>query len=145
MKFMNMVIDETLRMYPITPRIDRVARNEYTYENIKMNKGDACTVAVWSLHYDQDIYPEPQIFNPYRFTEEAKKTRDSCAYLPFGAGPRNCIGNTREFFLLKTPILFVKLKKGMRFAIIEIKLLLASFLSKYKFSTSPETQVSFLG
>lgn len=93
MKFMDMIIDETLRMYPISPRLDRVARNDYTYNDIKMKKGDVCTVAVWVLHYDPEIYPDPYTFNPYRFTDEAKKTRDSCAYLPFGSGPRNCVGN----------------------------------------------------
>ena len=98
MKFMDMIIDETLRMYPIATRVDRVVTtNEYTYKNIRMNKGDGFTVAIWTLHHDPEIYPDPYTFNPYRFTEEEKKKRDNCAYLPFGAGPRHCIGNDLKF------------------------------------------------
>lgn len=45
------------------------------------------------LHHDQDYYPNPDVFDPERFSTENKQTRPSGTYLPFGDGPRNCIGN----------------------------------------------------
>lgn len=123
MKYMEMVIDETLRMYPPGTRLDRVASNDYEYEGIKIKKGQIITVPIYALHHDPDLYPNPEEFDPERFNDENKKLRESVAFLPFGAGPRNCV--------------------GMRFAVVEIKLLLATILSKYRFSTCSQTPVTF--
>ena len=71
------------------------------------------------MHYDPDNYTEPDKFIPERFDEHSKKQRSQFAFLPFGAGPRNCI--------------------GMRFAIIEMKLLLANVLKGYQFIKSEKT------
>ena len=121
---MEMVIDETLRMYPPVPRLDRVASNDYEYEGIKLKKGEVVAVAIYAMHHDPSIYPNPEKFDPNRFSEENKKTRDSVTFLPFGTGPRNCI--------------------GMRFAVIEMKLLLTSILSKYRFVTCDKTPVYYI-
>ena len=120
---MEMVIDETLRMYPPATRLERVANNDYEFEGIKIKKGQVIAVSIYAMHHDPTIYPNPDQFDPNRFSEENKKTRDSASYLPFGAGPRNCI--------------------GMRFAVIEMKLLLASILSKYRFLTCDKTPVYY--
>ena len=120
---MEMVIDETLRMYPPAARTDRVASNDYEYEGIKIKKGQVLTVAIYAIHHDPTIYPNPEQFDPNRFSEANKKSRESVTFLPFGAGPRNCI--------------------GMRFAVTEMKLLLASILSKYRFVTCDKTPVIF--
>ena len=124
MKYMDMVVDETLRMYPPATRLDRVASNDYEFEGIKIKKGQVIGVPIYALHHNPELYPNPEEFDPERFNDENKKTRDNVAYLPFGAGPRNCI--------------------GMRFALIEIKLLLASLLSKYRFVTCDKTVVKRL-
>lgn len=121
MKYLDQVIDETLRMYPPVQRTDRVASCDYTYEGIKINKGQIVTIPIYALHHDASIYPNPDEFRPERFSDSEKKARESVAFCPFGAGPRNCI--------------------GMRFAIIEIKLLLASILSKFRFENCDKTLV----
>jgi cytochrome P450 family 6 len=48
------------------------------------------------IHYDEEYYPEPKKFDPERFSDEYKKTRHNYAFMPFGEGPRNCIGMTRK-------------------------------------------------
>jgi cytochrome P450 len=121
MKYLDQVIDETLRLYPPIQRTDRVASCDYTYEGIKINKGQIVTIPIYALHRDPSIYPNPDEFRPERFSDTEKKTRENVAYCPFGAGPRNCI--------------------GMRFAITEIKLFLASILCKFRFENCEQTLV----
>ena len=58
-------------------------------------------VPVWSIHHDPEIYPDPERFIPERFNEENKKSRDSVAFIPFGTGPRNCVGKFRIFIFNK--------------------------------------------
>lgn len=68
---------------------------------------------------DPDIYPEPEIFDPDRFTQENINSRNQFSFLPFGDGPRNCI--------------------GMRFAILEARLGLAELVMNYKFTINDKT------
>ena len=120
-----MVIEETLRMYPPLMRTDRVCNKDgYEYDNIKMPAGQIWSVPIWALHHDPDLYPDPYRFDPERFNEENKRNRESTAFLPFGAGPRMCI--------------------GMRFALIVVKILLSVILKKYKFEKCEKTEVSLI-
>lgn len=121
MKYMDMVVDEALRMYPPLTRIDREASVDYEYEGIKIKKGQAVVVPIYSLHHDPELYADPEEFIPERFSDENKKSRETVAFLPFGTGPRNCI--------------------GMRFALVEVKLLLATILAKHRFFTFKKTPV----
>lgn len=57
--------------------------------------GQKVWIPMFSIHRDPDIYPEPDKFDPERFSEEAVKARHPMHYLPFGHGPRNCIGKKR--------------------------------------------------
>lgn len=119
MSYMSMVIDETLRMFPAAIKLDRIASEDFEFEGMKIEKDQMVVVPLWALHYDPDLYPEPDVFDPERFNEENKQKRDSNAYLPFGNGPRNCL--------------------GMRFALLEIKLSLANILNKFRFETCEKT------
>jgi cytochrome P450 len=119
MKFMGMIIDETLRVYPLLLRLERVATSDYEYNEIFIEKGTIFTVPVYAFNRDPNIYEEPEKFNPYRFDHDEIKS--NTFNLGFGAGPRNCIGS--------------------RFAILEIRLLLARVLSKYKFVPCVDTQI----
>lgn len=123
MSYMEQCINETLRMYPPILRTDRVCTQDYTYENIKIPKGQLLGFSIWTIHHDANVYPNPDQFDPERFNEDNKRKRENEAFLPFGVGPRNCI--------------------GMKFALFEIKLLLATILSKYRFVRCEKTEVSF--
>lgn len=87
-------VSETLRKYPPVTVLNRICTNETTMEGTKFvtPKGIAVAIPVFGIHRDANIYPNPDKFDPERFTEENIKTRHPYAYLPFGEGPRICIG-----------------------------------------------------
>lgn len=67
---------------------------DYTLKetNLKIKKGIRITIPLYGIHYDPEYYPDPERFDPDRFTEEGKQSRHHYTWLPFGEGPRNCIG-----------------------------------------------------
>ena len=84
-------------------------------------KGLLVQIPVYAIHHDPKIWPEPEKFNPYRFSHEEKAKHNLSDWMPFGAGPRMCI--------------------AMRLAILETKIAVAYLLRKYKFVRSVETEV----
>ena len=67
---------------------------DYTLKGTKLtiSKGTKVYIPVYGFHYDPDVYPDPEKFDPERFNEEAVAARHPMSYQPFGSGPRNCIG-----------------------------------------------------
>ncbi|KPJ21677.1 Cytochrome P450 6B1 [Papilio machaon] len=94
MTYLQQVFDETLRKYPIVDPLQRNAQTDCIIPgtNVTIKKGQTVLVNVLGIHYDPKYYPNPEKFDPERFSPENEKDRHSCAYLPFGTGPRNCIG-----------------------------------------------------
>lgn len=62
---------------------------------LQIRKGQAMQIPLWPLHHDPNYYPDPEKFDPERFSEENKHKINPFAYMPFGLGPRNCIGEWR--------------------------------------------------
>lgn len=98
-------IAEGLRMYPPLPDLLRRCTEDYVIPdtNITIEKGTSVIIPILGLHYDEDFFPEPDKFNPDRFHEENIGNVKPYTYLPFGDGPRNCLGkneNTLHFLLL---------------------------------------------
>ncbi|XP_075167814.1 uncharacterized protein LOC142239971 [Haematobia irritans] len=100
MEYLDMVMAETLRKYPVLPLLDRqyVApkRNEgYSlkpFYNYEMPDGMPVYISVYALHYDTKYWPDPTKFDPERFSRENRKSQEPMSYLPFGSGPHNCVG-----------------------------------------------------
>ena len=89
-----MVIAETLRMYTTVPVIDRKATKDYKFEDtgLIIEKGTPILIPVFGFHYDPKYYTNPNVYDPEHFSEFNKSSRNPNVYLPFGIGPRSCIG-----------------------------------------------------
>lgn len=87
---------ETLRKYPVLPFLDRMCSEEYKIPNSNyvIDKGTPVLIPLFGLHYDPNYFPNPEEFDPDRFVGEDKEDSSSFVYIPFGKGPRNCIGKT---------------------------------------------------
>ncbi|KAJ6641019.1 Cytochrome P450 3A24 [Pseudolycoriella hygida] len=110
------VIKETLRMFPpASPGTSRVAQEDYELKGHHVPKGTGIFISVMSVHYDPQLWPEPYKFQPRRFEGEYNQL----AFLPFGAGPRVCI--------------------GIHFALVELQLILAHLILRYRFEPTAQT------
>lgn len=100
MEYLVMVIKETLRLYPVLPFLDRVATFEnpketYSlepYGNFKITHGMPVFVPIYAIHRDPKYFSDPEKFDPERFSSENRGSIKSGTYMPFGNGPRTCIG-----------------------------------------------------
>jgi len=86
-------VDEALRLYPPFWMIDRLALADDEICGIRIPAGTIVVPYIYGVHHNPDIWDDPWRFNPDRFGGDASKKRHSYAYIPFGGGPRICIGN----------------------------------------------------
>ncbi|CAO2630599.1 Cytochrome P450 3A31 [Lemmus lemmus] len=121
MEYLDMVLNETLRLYTIFHRLERVCKQDVKMDGVFIPKGSIVMIPIFSLHRDPQYWPEPEEFRPERFSKENKGSIDPYVYMPFGNGPRNCI--------------------GMRFALMNMKLALTKVLQNFSFQPCKETQV----
>ncbi|XP_013140400.1 PREDICTED: cytochrome P450 6B4-like [Papilio polytes] len=119
--YLNQVFDETLRMYPVVDPLQRNAEMDYVIPgtNTKIRKRQTVLVSALAIHRDPKYYPNPGKFDPERFTTENKKNIHSGAYMPFGTGPRNCI--------------------GMRFAKVQSLVCIVKFFTKFRVEPTKNT------
>jgi cytochrome P450 len=91
--YTRMVIDEAMRLYPPAPGISsRVALQDDEICGVKIKKGTMVGTAPWIMHRHKKLWDNPQRFDPERFAPEKTVGRPRFAYMPFGGGPRICIG-----------------------------------------------------
>ncbi|KAM7303985.1 cytochrome P450 3A5 [Ixodes scapularis] len=120
LKRLDMVICESMRLYPpVILFISRTCQEDTTIMGQFFPAGVNIIVPTWYIHHDPDLWPEPFKFDPERFAEGLNGSH-SAAYLPFGLGPRVCIGK--------------------RFALLEIKMALCKLIRKYRIRQCEETQ-----
>jgi cytochrome P450 len=92
--YTKQVIQETMRLYPPVALIARAARRDVQLGNEKIRAGTTVYVPVFAVHRHEAYWSKPDEFDPSRFDPQAAKLRNRYAYLPFGAGPRVCIGQS---------------------------------------------------
>lgn len=85
---------ETLRKYPPIPIITRQCVEDYKIPetDVLLEKGTKVMIPIKNIHYNEKIYDDPEKFDPERFSAEKKQRRHQYAHIPFGEGPRICIG-----------------------------------------------------
>lgn len=88
--------------------------------DIYINKDTLVIIPVFAIHHDADNFLQPEVFQPERFLNCSQRPVNPYSFVPFAAGPRNCL--------------------GMRFALFEIKLCLVSVLQRFRFTICAETQ-----
>jgi cytochrome P450 len=120
-EYVGMVISEAQRIFPPIEFIDRKCVKPCTIGGVPFKPGMFTVIPIREIHHDPEVWPEPEKFIPERFTPEEKAKRHPCAYLPFGLGPRNCI--------------------GMRFALMEAKMALIEVVRNFKILRTPDTKV----
>lgn len=117
---------ETLRISPPGFTITKVCSESIEFENydgnpVTIEKGTVVQVPIYSIHHDDEIYPNPHRFDPDRFDNmDLKLLRDEGKFIPFGHGPRQCI--------------------GMRFSTLQIKAAIAEIVSNFELSVNARTK-----
>ncbi|KAM6156413.1 cytochrome P450 3A4-like [Erethizon dorsatum] len=120
MEYLDMVVNETLRLYPVANRLERMCKKDVRVNGVLIPKGTTVMVPTFALHRDPEYWPEPEEFRPERFSKKNKDLINSYIYMPFGSGPRNCI--------------------GMRFALMNMKLAVIRVLQNFSLQPCEETQ-----
>jgi cytochrome P450 len=87
------VLNESLRLYPPGPALHRMAVQDIEIDGYRVEAGTMVIVGIYALHRDPKLWDDPLEFDPERFSPENSKGRDRWQYVPFGAGPRSCIGD----------------------------------------------------
>ncbi|XP_058837441.1 probable cytochrome P450 9f2 [Topomyia yanbarensis] len=125
MKYMDMVVSETLRLWT-NPMSDRLCVKDYHLDDgqglrFTIDKGTCVWFPIYGIHHDPKYYPNPEKFDPERFNDANRANINMSTYLPFGIGPRNCIGS--------------------RFALMEIKAIMYQLLLNFSIERTEQTQV----
>ncbi|KAJ7405435.1 Cytochrome P450 3A12 [Willisornis vidua] len=121
MEYLDMVVNECIRLYPAGGRLERVCKKTVEINGVTIPKDMVVIIPAFVLHRDPAYWPEPDEFRPERFSKENKEGIDPYTFLPFGAGPRNCI--------------------GMRFALLVVKVAVVVLLQNFSFRTCKDTPI----
>ncbi|XP_064136966.1 cytochrome P450 4F3-like isoform X1 [Loxodonta africana] len=93
--FLTMCIKESLRMYPPVTIISRCCTQDIVFPDGRViPKGVICLISIFGTHHNPSVWPNPEVYDPFRFNSENTQKRSPLAFIPFSAGPRNCIGQT---------------------------------------------------
>lgn len=115
--FATQVIQEGLRLYPPFWMVDRMAMADDRVGDLPIPQGSTVIVFVYGAHHARQHWPDPEIFDPERFVKGSEKLRTPFTYLPFGGGPRVCIGNN--------------------YAMLQILMILSTLLRRYDLHLVP--------
>ncbi len=105
LKYTEMVVKEGMRLYPPAASVGREPIEDTQVGDYMIPKGSLVTLAIYAMHRNPAVFPNPDVFDPERFSPENEKTIPRYGYLPFGGGPRVCIGNS--FALMEARLLLV--------------------------------------
>uniref|UniRef100_H2ZLS1 Uncharacterized protein n=1 Tax=Ciona savignyi TaxID=51511 RepID=H2ZLS1_CIOSA len=119
--YLTRCIKETLRLYPPAPYISRTVNKDIYAEGKTILKGTTVLLSIIGVQRSVLFWKHPQKFNPDRFTPESASMQNNHAFIPFSAGPRNCI--------------------GQHFAMNEMRVVLSKMLRTFRFSIDPNHKI----
>lgn len=120
--YLEQVLKESMRLFPPAWTTGREVAESFELSGVTLPKGAQLLMSQWVVHRDPRWWPNPEAFDPERWTPEQIKARPKFAYFPFGGGPRTCIGN--------------------HFAMMEAKLMLATILARWQLDLFPGEHLS---
>ncbi|PIK39987.1 putative cytochrome P450 3A24 [Apostichopus japonicus] len=122
MEYLDCVVRETLRLYPPSAATDRFNdKQDVVIRGLTIPKGFSVLVPVYAIHHDPEVWDSPEEFRPERFSKENRHKIHPASWLPFGNGPRSCL--------------------GMRLALMEIKFAVVRILQEFRYEKCPETEI----
>ncbi len=116
LQWTRQVIEESMRLYPPAYAIGRQAVGEDCICGFHVPRKSIMFISIYAVHRHPRYYSHPSCFDPEHFAEAAVKTRPRLAYMPFGAGPRMCVGN--HFAMLEMTLLLATLWQYFRFEVV---------------------------
>ena len=119
------ILEESLRLYPPVPRFDREAVGADRLGDHEIRAGELVSIWPWIIHRHKKLWDDPDAFDPKRFAAAGKPERHRYQYIPFGGGPRTCV--------------------GARLAMAEALTILATWLSRWRFAPMPGREVRVSG
>jgi cytochrome P450 len=125
LKWTRMVIEEALRLYPPAHTIARTALGEDRIGGVRVPAGAFISISIYVTHRNPNLWPQPERFDPERFAPAEVARRHRFAYLPFGGGPRICIGSS--------------------FALAEAQVVVAAIAQRYRVRLAPGQVVEPIG
>ncbi|KFM61187.1 Cytochrome P450 4C1, partial [Stegodyphus mimosarum] len=117
MTYLDKVIKEVMRIYPPVPVLGVKFNENKTIGSFTIPKDISCCVAIYKLHRDKEIFPNPEEFDAERFSPENCKNRHPYAYMPFSMGPRICIGH--QFAMMELKVIISKLLREFEFTSLD--------------------------
>ncbi|XP_021359991.1 cytochrome P450 3A8-like [Mizuhopecten yessoensis] len=122
--YLDMCMNETLRMYPPAMRVNRMCVKTTKVNDITIPAGMTVTVPILAMQHDPEVWEKPVVFNPERFSASERDKHDPMDFLPFGYGPRNCV--------------------GMRLALMETKMATAHIVRNFKMCVGSKTEIPLI-
>jgi cytochrome P450 len=125
LRYTRMVLEESMRLYPPAHTLSREALAEDEIEGRRVARGSVISIVPWVIHRHRLLWDRPEVFDPERFAPERAAERHRFAYIPFGGGPRTCIGAS--------------------FAMTEAMIVLATLGQRYRLRLAPGAVVEPVG